>query len=86
MTVLSEDRIGYRSTGRVDSGMLDLDAIFDDARVRYQTPDDLPEDWREEWGERAAVREYDGGQHREHAEAEAFCEILERMRLAGLAV
>ena len=46
-------------------------------------PDDLPGDWRVEWEERASVREYDGGQAREHAEAEAFSEILARMRSAG---
>ena len=52
-------------------------------RQRYWTPDDLPSDWRCEFEERAAVREYDGGQVREHAEAEAFDEILARMRAAG---
>ena len=66
--------------------MLDLDAIFDDTRVRYWTPDDLPGDWRCEFEERAAIREYDGMQAREHAEAEAFCEILARMKRAGVAV
>ena len=50
---------------------------------RYQTPGDLPADWRCEFEERAAIREYDGGQVREHAEAEAFSEILARMRAAG---
>lgn len=45
-------------------------------------PGDLPSDWRIEWEERAAVREYDGGQTREHAEAEAFSEIVARMRAA----
>ena len=66
--------------------MLDLDAIFDNDRVQYRTWNDLPGDWRCEFEERAAVREFDGMQAREHAEAEAFCEILERMRAAGLAV
>ena len=47
------------------------------------TPADLPADWRVEWKERAAVREYDGGQAREHAEAEALGEIIARMRTAG---
>ena len=45
-------------------------------------PDDLPGDWRIEWEERAAIREYDGGQVREHAEAEALREIVQRMRAA----
>ena len=43
------------------------------------TPDDLPWDWRIEWEERAAIREYDGGQAREHAEAEALREVVEMM-------
>ena len=46
-------------------------------------PGVLPADWRVEWEERAAIREYEGGQAREHAEAEAFTEILARMRAAG---
>lgn len=53
-------------------------------RKPVETPDDLPADWRCEWEERAAIREYDGGQAREHAEAEAFTEILARMRAAGV--
>lgn len=48
-----------------------------------ENPGDLPPEWRIEWEERAAIREYDGGQVREHAEAEAFQEILARMRTAG---
>jgi hypothetical protein len=47
------------------------------------TPDDLPADWREVYEERAAIREYDGGQVREHAEAEALGEVLAAMRLGG---
>ena len=46
-------------------------------------PADLPGDWRVEWEERAAIREYASGQAKEHAEAEALREILERMRVAG---
>ena len=46
-------------------------------------PDALPGDWRVEWEERAAIREYEGGQARKHAEAEAFTEVLHRMRAAG---
>lgn len=45
-----------------------------------RTPAGLPADWRCEFEERAAIREYDGGQAREHAEAEACHEILARMR------
>lgn len=50
---------------------------------RHESPDDLPSDWRCEFEERVAIREYDGGQARQHAEAEAFDEILARMRAAG---
>lgn len=41
---------------------------------------DLSPEWRLEFEERAAIREYDGGQAREHAEAEALKEILAKMR------
>lgn len=44
------------------------------------SPDTLPERWRELYEERAAIREYDGGQTREHAEAEAMKEIVAAMR------
>lgn len=44
----------------------------------YLVPADLPDPWRELYEERAAIREFDGGQPREHAEAEALKEILER--------
>jgi TubC N-terminal docking domain len=48
----------------------------------YLVPDDLPELWREMYEERAAIREYDGGQAREHAEAEALTETIAAMRRA----
>ena len=47
-------------------------------------PDDLPGDWRIEFEERAAIREYEAGQAREHAEAEALREILSRMSAGGV--
>lgn len=46
-------------------------------------PADLPEPWRELYEELAAIREYDGGQARDHAEAEALREVLAVMRTAG---
>ena len=46
-------------------------------------PHDLPGAWREWYEERAAIREYDGGQAREHAEAEALQETVDAMRAAG---
>ena len=67
--------------------MLDLDAVFNDDREPGATtttpsyaPADLSPEWRELYAERAAVREYDGGQAREHAEAEALAEVLARMK------
>lgn len=48
--------------------------------TKYKTPSDLPWDLQEEWGERAAIREYDGGQSREEAETQAFIEILARIK------
>lgn len=52
-------------------------------------PSELPEDlsaWPEEWRylfeERAAIREYDGGQHRIYAEVEAGKEIRQLHALA----
>ena len=44
---------------------------------------DLPADWRLEFEERAAIREFEGGQLREHAEAEALREVRDRMLAAG---
>lgn len=46
--------------------------------------EDLPEYWREMYEERAAIREYEGGQAREHAEAEALRETIEAMQAAGI--
>lgn len=51
---------------------------------QIKTAADLTYDWREEYEERAAIREFDGGQQREYAETDAFHEILQRMRRAGL--
>ncbi len=45
----------------------------------YLCPADLPEPWRELYEERAAIRQFEGGQAREHAEAGALKEILQRM-------
>lgn len=47
-------------------------------------PSELPSDWREEFEERAAIREYDGGQCRAGADRDAFQEITARVRAAGL--
>lgn len=46
-------------------------------------PFELPASWYEEWEERAAIREYHGGQEREQAELEALKEIVARMTNAG---
>jgi len=54
-----------------------------ETRQGYLAPEDLPEPWWEWYEERAAIREYEGGQAREHAEAEALTETLLAMRQAG---
>ena len=46
------------------------------------TPADLPDEWREHYEERAAIREYDGRQAREYAEAEALRETMAVMKAA----
>ena len=43
-------------------------------------PRQLPDKWRDFCEERAAIREYDGGETREHAEAEALRETLNRIQ------
>jgi hypothetical protein len=44
--------------------------------------EDLDPEWREAWGERAAIMEYDGGLPRERAEALALAEIVRAMTRA----
>lgn len=46
------------------------------------TPEELSAPWREMFEERVAIREHDGGQAREHAEAEALAEVLDAMKAA----
>jgi hypothetical protein len=46
------------------------------------TPDELPPEWRQEYEERAAILEYDGGAPRELAEHYALLEVLEQMKRA----
>jgi hypothetical protein len=48
------------------------------------TPETLPAPWRELYEERAAIREFDGQQAREHAEAEALKEIMQIMESDGV--
>ncbi len=62
---------------RVKALKAGLLAILAESDIR---PDDLPEPWRELYEERAAIREFDGGQAREHAEAEALREIVAMMQ------
>ena len=42
----------------------------------------LPEDLKEEWEERAAIMEFDGGLSRDHAECLALLEIIRRYPIA----
>jgi site-specific DNA-methyltransferase (adenine-specific) len=46
-----------------------------------RTPEELPQDWRVDWEERAAILEYDGGQPRDRAEELALAEIVGQKRL-----
>lgn len=39
-----------------------------------------PEKFRDDWEERAAIREYDGGEDRETAEIEAYKEIATKVK------
>jgi len=45
-----------------------------------QVSEDLPPEWVEDYEERAAILEFDGGLSREEADAQAIREIIERMR------
>lgn len=48
-------------------------------------PDDLPPNWRALYEERAAIREYDGKQTREHVEAAALAEVVAQLTRERLA-
>ena len=74
------EQLALRLLDRKGDLMPILEAAALVAPPRFLAPDDLPGDWRVDWEERAAIREYEGGQTREHAEAEAFNEVLYRMR------
>ena len=53
------------------------------AVAEFTTPEQLPGEWQELFEERAAIRQFDGGQARDAADRAAFREILARMRTAG---
>ena len=89
------DRLRYRPATALDPGLraelaahkAELLALLNEQnrdQTTIQGPEDLPADWRIDWEERAAIREYDGGQSREHAEAEALREIIAQMRRANV--
>ncbi len=59
-----------------------LDGPYVETAHGYLAPGDLPDEWRDWYEERAAIREYHGGQAREHAEAEALRETRAAMRAA----
>ncbi|MFH1108686.1 MAG: hypothetical protein V1790_05760 [Planctomycetota bacterium] len=88
LTVVAEgDRLRIRGSRRAEHVALSL--IANKAAIlavlvdRTTTVADLPPDWRLEFEERAAIREYDGGQLREHAERDALAETVARIRPAG---
>jgi len=87
LSVVAEgDRLRIRGPRRAERLALSLIAnkvaVLAVLADRTITVAELPPDWRVEFEERAAIREYDGGQLREHAEAEALREIVARMRAA----
>ncbi|MFC1793999.1 hypothetical protein ACFL3Q_10490 [Planctomycetota bacterium] len=43
-----------------------------------QISEDLPQEWIEDYEERAAILEFEGGYTRREAEAKALCEIQAR--------
>ena len=47
---------------------------------RFFRAEELPEQWRDWYEERAAIREFDGGQPREVAETAASREIMRRIK------
>ncbi len=57
--------------------------VTHESKRGYLVPDGLPEPWREWYEERAAIREFEGGQLREHAEADALRETRDAMRATG---
>ncbi len=55
---------------------------FTETERGYLVPDDLPGRWKELYEERAAIREFERRQPREHAEAEALAEVVAMIRQA----
>lgn len=45
-----------------------------------QVSEDLPPEWVEDYEERAAILQFDGGMSREKADREALQEIIERLK------
>lgn len=68
-------RDGYRF--KLRRGRLSDDAV---AWIATHKREVMREVWPEfdDWEERAAIREFDGGQDRETAEREAYREVMER--------
>jgi hypothetical protein len=67
--------------GEAVNTLLTIDLSFLNDAVRLVvSPADLQAEWREEWNERAAIMEYDGGLPRERAEHVALADIVRQMR------
>lgn len=67
--------------------MLDISAIFHPDRCPPRETAAiaighylLPPEWHAIWDERAAIMEYEGGLHREQAEAQALKQVLAMMQ------
>ena len=54
---------------------------YESDNVGIKLVEDLPNDWRIEFEERAAILQYDGGMTREDAETKAFSEIQARIKI-----
>ncbi|NOT01034.1 MAG: hypothetical protein HOP29_10440 [Phycisphaerales bacterium] len=69
-----------RGRARPSVGPIPLTASeFTVTDKKYLAPTDLPQRWQEYFQERAAVREFEGNQSREHAEMAALAETMAAM-------
>ena len=81
--VAAGERLRYRPRGAVGPNLLDELRRHKREILLQFWIEALSPDWRAEFEERAAIRQYDGGQCREAAELDAIHEIRARMRAAA---
>ena len=70
----------FRADPVADPAVVPSVAPAADTALPELTPDDLPSEWRAEFEERAAIREYDGDMPRELAEHYALLDVLKMMK------